>query len=392
MQPRPVYMDAHATTPVDPRVLDAMLPFFREAFGNAASRTHEYGHEAERAVDQARGQAAAALSGSAREIVWTAGATESDNLAILGAAAAYRDKGDHIVTCVTEHPAVLDPCRHLEARGFRVTYLPVDSEGLLDLNRLADALEDRTILVSLMAANNEVGTLHPVREIAALVHAKSPALFHTDAVQAVGRVPLDVEADGVDLLSLSGHKVYGPKGVGALWVRRRNPTVRVSPLLHGGGHERGLRPGTPNVPGIVGMGCALEIAAQEREVEMARVGTLRDRLWHALREALPEARLNGHPTKRLPNNLNVSFGRIEAEDLLREIPEVAVSTGAACASASPDPSHVIAALGLGQARAQSSLRFGLTRFNTEDEVDRVARSVIRGVGALGGAVAKDRVS
>ena len=385
-------MDAHATTPVDPRVLDAMLPFFREAFGNAASRTHEYGHEAERAVDQARGQAAAALSGSAREIVWTAGATESDNLAILGAAAAYRDKGDHIVTCVTEHPAVLDPCRHLEARGFRVTYLPVDSEGLLDLNRLADALEDRTILVSLMAANNEVGTLHPVREIAALVHAKSPALFHTDAVQAVGRVPLDVEADGVDLLSLSGHKVYGPKGVGALWVRRRNPTVRVSPLLHGGGHERGLRPGTPNVPGIVGMGCALEIAAQEREVEMARVGTLRDRLWHALREALPEARLNGHPTKRLPNNLNVSFGRIEAEDLLREIPEVAVSTGAACASASPDPSHVIAALGLGQARAQSSLRFGLTRFNTEDEVDRVARSVIRGVGALGGAVAKDRVS
>ena len=392
MQPRPVYMDAHATTPVDPRVLEAMLPYFREAFGNAASRTHPYGHEAERAVDHAREQAAAALGGSPKEIVWTAGATEADNLAIFGVAEAYRDRGDHVVTCVTEHPAVLDPCRVLERRGLRVTYLPVDTEGLLDLDALADALTDRTTLVSLMAANNEVGTLHPIREIATLVHSKSPALFHTDAVQAVGRVPLDVEADGVDLLSMSGHKVYGPKGVGALWVRRRNPTVRLTPMLHGGGHERGLRPGTPNVPGIVGMGEALELVARERESDAARVGALRDRLWSTLRDALPEARLNGHPTQRLFNNLNVSFGRIEAEDLLREIPEVAVSTGAACASASPDPSHVITALGLGQARAQSSLRFGLTRFNTEEEVDRVARGVDLGVAALGGVVAKDRVS
>ncbi len=392
MQPRPIYMDAHATTPVDPRVLEAMLPYFGAAFGNAASRTHAYGHEAERAVDRARGQAAAAIGASPKEIVWTGSATEADNLAILGAAEAYRDRGDHLVTCVTEHPAVLDPCRFLETRGFRVTYLPVDEHGLVDLAELESALTERTILVSLMTANNEVGTLHPIRDIARLVHAKSRALVHTDAVQAMGRVPIDVEADGVDLLSLSAHKVYGPKGVGALYVRRRNPTVRLAPVLHGGGHEKGLRPGTPNVPGIVGMGEALQIAARERETEAARVGALRDRLWRTLSDALPEARLNGHPTLRLPNNLNVSFGRIEAEDLLREIPDVAVSTGAACASASPDPSHVITALGLGQARAQSSLRFGLVRFNTEEDVDRVARSVIRAVGALGGAVAKDRVS
>ncbi len=392
MQPRPIYMDAHATTPVDPRVLEAMLPYFGAAFGNAASRTHAYGHEAERAVDRARGQAAAAIGASPKEIVWTGSATEADNLAILGAAEAYRDRGDHLVTCVTEHPAVLDPCRFLETRGFRVTYLPVDEHGLVDLAELEAALTDRTILVSFMTANNEVGTLHPIRGIARLVHARSRALVHTDAVQAMGRVPIDVEADGVDLLSLSAHKVYGPKGVGALYVRRRDPTVRLVPVLHGGGHERGLRPGTPNVPGIVGMGAALEIAARERETESARIGALRDRLWRTLSDALPEAKLNGHPTLRLPNNLNVSFGRIEAEDLLREIPDVAVSTGAACASASPDPSHVITALGLGQARAQSSLRFGLVRFNTEEEVDRVARSVIRAVGALGGAVAKDRVS
>lgn len=392
MQPRPIYMDAHATTPVDPRVLTAMLPYFGASFGNAASRTHAYGHEAERAVDRAREQAGAAIGASPKEIVWTGSATEADNLAILGAAEAYRGRGDHLVTCVTEHPAVLDPCRFLEARGFRVTYLPVDEQGLLDLAELEAALTDRTILVSLMTANNEVGTLHPVREIARLVHAKSAALVHTDAVQAMGRVPIDVEADGVDLLSLSAHKVYGPKGVGALYVRRRNPTVRLAPLLHGGGHEKGLRPGTPNVPGIVGMGAALEIAAREREAETAHVGALRDRLWRTLHDALPEAKLNGHPTLRLPNNLNVSFGRVEAEDLLREIPDVAVSTGAACASASPDPSHVITALGLGQARAQSSLRFGLVRFNTGEDVDRVARSVIRAVGALGGVVAKDRVS
>jgi len=378
----PIYLDAHATTPVDPRVLDAMLPYFRDRFGNAASRTHAFGREAEKAVDRAREQVATAIGGSPKEIVWTSGATEADNLAVLGVAEAYRHKGDHVVTCVTEHPAVLDPCRRLERRGFRVTYLPVDSTGMLDLGALGDALDDRTILVSIMTANNEVGTLHPVAEIARVVHARSAAVFHTDAAQAAGRVPIDVEADGVDLLSLSAHKTYGPKGTGVLWVRRRRPTVRLVPLLHGGGHERGLRSGTLNVPGIVGAGAALELAASEQPAEAARVAALRDRLRDALGEALPDVQVNGHPTERLPNNLNVSFPGVEAEDILRAIPDVAVSTGAACSSASPEPSHVITALGLGQARAQSSIRFGLTRFTTGDEIERAAAAVIRAVRAL----------
>ena len=384
MPARPIYMDAHATTPLDPRVMDAMLPYLRQDFGNAASRTHEYGREAGKAVERARSRAAAAIGGSPKEIVWTSGATEADNLAVFGVAEQYRGRGDHVITCVTEHPAVLDPCRVLERRGFRVTFLPVDPEGLLDLDTLDEALDDRTILVSIMTANNEVGTLHPIAEIARRIRARSGALFHTDAVQAIGRVPVDVERDGVDLLSLSGHKIHGPKGVGALWVRRRNPTVRLAPLLHGGGQERGLRSGTLNVPGIVGMGAALEIATEEREADATRLRAMRDRLWSALCEALPDIHLNGHPVLRLPNNLNVSFTGVEAEDLLRSLPDVAVSTGAACSSASPEPSHVITALGLGQARAQSSLRFGLTRFNTGDEVDRAAASVIRAVRALRG--------
>ncbi|MFN8178346.1 MAG: aminotransferase class V-fold PLP-dependent enzyme [bacterium] len=382
MRDRPIYLDAHATTPVDPRVLEAMLPYFAESFGNAASRTHAYGWVAEDAVEQARAQAAAAIGGSAKEIVWTSGATEANNLAILGAAEAYREKGDHVVTCTTEHSAVLDPCRHLERIGFRVTVLPVDSTGLLDLDALAATLTDRTILVTIMTANNEVGTLHPIAAIARIVHERGAALFHTDAAQALGRVDVNVERDGVDLLSMSGHKVYGPKGVGALWVRRRRPTVRLAPILHGGGHERGLRSGTLNVPGVVGMGEALAIAAAEREAETARVCALRDRLWSALREGLPDIQLNGHPTLRLPNNLNVSFTGVEAEDLLHEIPNVAVSTGAACSSASPEPSHVITALGLGQARAQSSIRFGLHRFTTPEEIDEAATDVVRAVRKL----------
>ncbi|MBZ0269430.1 cysteine desulfurase [bacterium] len=382
MSDRPIYMDAHATTPVDPRVLDAMLPYFREEFGNASSRNHAYGWEAEAAVEHARGSVAAAIGASPKEIVWTSGATESDNLAIQGVARARKEQGDHIVTCVTEHPAVLDPLRQLEREGWRVTRLPVNTQGHLDPDELHAALEPATVLVSIMAANNEVGTLHPVREIAAVVHAHSAALFHTDAVQAVGRIPVDVEADGIDLLSLSAHKIYGPKGVGALYVRRRRPTVRLAPMIFGGGQERGMRSGTLNVPGIVGLGAAAELAYAQREEEMERLRELRDQLLAKLRDGLDGVDLNGDEERRLPNNLNVSFAGVEAEDLLQEVPGVAVSTGAACSSAKPDPSHVIEALGLGAARAQSSIRFGLTRFSTRREVDTVADAFVEAVRKL----------
>lgn len=382
MTDRPIYMDAHATTPVDPRVLEAMLPCFREEFGNASSRNHAYGWEAEAAVEHARAEVAGLIGASPKEIVWTSGATESDNLAIQGAARARKDAGDHLVTCVTEHPAVLDPMRQLEKEGWRITRLGVDADGHLDPDELRRALAPRTVLVSIMAANNEVGTLHPVRELAGIVHAHSNALFHTDAVQAVGRVPIDVEADGIDLLSLSAHKFYGPKGVGALYVRRRRPTVRLTPLIYGGGQERGLRSGTLNVPGIMGLGAAARLAGEEREADIARLGALRDRLLEKLRAGLDGVDVNGDLVHRLPNNLNVSFAGVEAEDLLQEVPGVAVSTGAACASAKPDPSHVIAALGIGVARAQSSIRFGLTRFNSREEVDRVAADFVAAVRKL----------
>jgi cysteine desulfurase len=382
MGDRPIYMDAHATTPVDPRVLDAMLPFLRGEFGNASSRNHAYGWEAEAAVEQAREEVAALIGASAREIVWTSGATESDNLALFGVLRARRDQGDHVVTCVTEHPAVLDPLRSLEREGWRVTRLPVDTRGHLDPDELRAALEPATVLVSSMAANNEVGTIHPVREFAAIVHGHSSALFHTDAVQAVGRIPVDVEADGIDLLSLSAHKLYGPKGVGALWVRRRRPTVRLAPMILGGGQERGARSGTLNVPGIAGLGAAARLAAEEREADAARLGTLRDSLLERLRAELDGVELNGDAEHRLANNLNVSFAGVEAEELLQEVPGVAVSTGAACSSAKPDPSHVIEALGLGAARAQSSIRFGLTRFNTREEVDTVATAFVEAVRKL----------
>jgi cysteine desulfurase len=386
----PVYLDSHATTPVDPRVVERMMPYLREEFGNAASRNHVFGWNAEAAVERAREQVGSAIGASAKEIVWTSGATESDNLAVLGAAEAYRDRGDHVVTCVTEHRAVLDCAKELERRGFRVTYLPVDANGSIDPAELESALGPRTILVSIMTANNEIGTIHPIREISGIVHARSRALFHTDAAQAAGKIPVDVEEWKVDLLSISAHKIHGPKGIGALYVRRR-PRVRLVPLFHGGGHERGLRSGTLNVPAIAGMGEALEIASREMERDAAHTGRLRDRLHAALRSSLEGVHLNGHPTERLPNNLNVSFDLVEAEDLLRALPDVAVSTGAACSSASLDPSHVIAALGGGESRAQSSLRFGLHRFTTEEEIDFVAGETIRAVRELRALRAEETV-
>ncbi|MEZ5066076.1 MAG: cysteine desulfurase family protein [bacterium] len=383
MDETPIYLDAHATTPVDPRVLEAMLPYFTREFGNAASRNHAFGWRAESAVEEARERVAAAIGASAKEIVFTSGATESNNLAILGAAEAARagGRGDGVVTSAIEHPAVLDPCRQLAKRGFRVTVLPVDEEGLVDPDALAAALDRETALVSIMTANNEVGTVEPIRDLVRVTRERSAALFHTDAVQALGKLEVDVRDSDVDLLSLSGHKIHGPKGIGALRVRRR-PLARLAPIVFGGGHERGLRSGTLNVPGIVGLGKAAELAAAERNVDATRMKSLRDRLLLGLRAGVPDLELNGHAARRLPNNLNVSFPGVESEDLLREIPEIAVSTGAACSSASLTPSHVIAALGLGEARAQTSVRFGLTRFTTEDEIERATAAVLRGVRAL----------
>ena len=376
-----IYMDAHATTPVDPRVLDEMLPYFTEKFGNAASRNHAFGWEAEEAVDQARERVAGSIDAEPKEIIWTSGATESDNLALIGAAEMAPAGRDHLIVSAIEHKAVLDSAAHLERRGFRVSLAPVDSTGLVDLDALSRLLDAKTFLVSIMTANNEVGTIQPTAEIARLVHDRSPALFHTDAVQAIGNMAMSVREDGIDLLSLSGHKVYGPKGVGALFVRRR-PLIRLAPLLHGGGHERGMRSGTLNVPAIIGMGKALEIATQELDSNRRHAAALRDQLREEITSNLDGVFLNGHARLRLPNNLHLSFARVEAEDLLREIPEIAVSTGAACSSASVEPSHVLGALGLGTERAQSSIRFGITRFNTAEEVGAVADRVVEGVRKL----------
>ncbi|HET9886372.1 MAG TPA: aminotransferase class V-fold PLP-dependent enzyme [bacterium] len=376
-----IYMDAHATTPVDPRVLEEMLPYFTERFGNAASRNHAYGWEAEEAVDAAREKVATAIGAEAKEIIWTSGATESDNLALIGAAEMAPAGRDHLIVSTIEHKAILDTAAHLERRGFRVSCAPAESTGLVDLDKLASLLNEKTFLVSIMTANNEVGTIQPIAEIARLVHDRSAALFHTDAVQAIGNLAVSVREAGIDLLSLSGHKVYGPKGVGALFVRRR-PLVRLAPLLHGGGHERGMRSGTLNVPAIVGVGKALEIAMQELDANRRHAASLRDRLREGIFAQLDGVFLNGHPVLRLPNNLHLSFARVEAEDLLREIPGIAVSTGAACSSASVEPSHVMSALGLGTDRAQSSIRFGITRFNTEAEVDVVIDRIVQGVRKL----------
>jgi len=377
----PIYFDNHATSPVDPRVLDAMLPYFTERFGNAASRNHKYGWEAEEAVEIARKQIADLIGASPKEIVFTSGATESDNLAIRGAASMYREKGDHIITAVTEHKAVIDTCKRLEKEGFKVTYLPVKKDGLIDLDQLRAAITDKTTLVTIMAANNEIGVLQPIGEIGAIAKEKG-VLFHTDAVQAAGKVPFDVNASGVHLASLTAHKIYGPKGVGALYVRRRNPRVLLTPIIEGGGHERGMRSGTLNVPGIVGFGKAAEICRLEMAAESARIGALRDRLNRKLHEGLDELYINGSMEHRLPGNLNISFAYVEGESLLMGINDVAVSSGSACTSASLEPSYVLKALGAGDELAHSSIRFGLGRFNTEEEVDYVVTKLVSVVSKL----------
>lgn len=378
----PVYLDNNATTPVDPRVLEAMLPYFGEKFGNAASRSHAFGWEAEAAVDEAREQVAQIIqAASPREIVFTSGATESDNLAIKGTAEAYRDKGDHIVTCGTEHRAVLDSCKALERRGYRVTYLRVDRYGIVRLDQLREAVTDKTVLISVMAANNEIGTIQPIREIGQLAKEKG-IIYHCDATQGVGKIPMSVEETGIDLLSLSAHKIYGPKGVGALYVRSKRPKVRLRPIIDGGGHERGMRSGTLNVPGIVGLGKACQIARHELAREAARLTELRERLQEGIFGQLDEVYLNGHPTERLPGNLNLSFAHVEGESLMMALKEIAVSSGSACTSAALEPSYVLRALGIPEELAHTSIRFGLGRFNTEEEVDYAIRRVVEEVTRL----------
>jgi cysteine desulfurase len=381
----PLYMDNHATTPLDPRVLDAMMPYFTGKFGNAASRNHQFGWEAEKAVEIAREQIAKLIGATAKEIIFTSGATESNNLAIKGIAEMYRERGNHIVTQVTEHKAVLDTCKKLEKQGFIVTYLPVQADGLIDLDDLRRAIvtdaPNKTILVSIMYANNEIGVVQPIREIGKICHEKG-VLFHTDAVQAVGKIPVDVIADNIDVLSLSGHKLYGPKGVGALYVRRRNPRVQITEQINGGGHERGMRSGTLNVPGIVGLGAACEICQNEMATEAVREAELRDYLRNKLESALDYVQVNGNMEHHLPGNLNMSFVYVEGESLLMGINDIAVSSGSACTSATLEPSYVLKALGLGDEIAHSSIRFGLGRFNTKAEVDYVANKIINVVRKL----------
>ncbi len=371
----PIYMDNHATSPLDPRVLEAMMPYLTGVFGNAASRNHSFGWEAEAAVEKAREQVAKLIGATAKEIIFTSGATESNNLALKGIAEMYRERGNHIITQVTEHKAVLDTCKRLEKSGYRVTYLPVKADGLVDLEDLKRAFDEKTILVSIMFANNEIGVVQPVAEIGKLCRERG-VLFHTDGVQAAGKIPIDVNAMNIDVLSLSGHKLYGPKGVGALYVRRRNPRVQISEQINGGGHERGMRSGTLNVPGIVGLGKACEIAREEMASEGDRLAKLRDKLKAKFESSLDYVHVNGSMEHRLPNNLNMSFVYVEGESLLMGINDVAVSSGSACTSATLEPSYVLKALGLGDDVAHSSIRFGLGRFNSEAEVDYVADKVI----------------
>ena len=379
---RRVYMDNHATTAVDQRVVDAMLPCFTETFGNSGSRNHAFGWEAEALVDKAREQVAKVIGAKAKEIIFTSGATESDNLAIKGVVEFYKEKGNHIITAPTEHKAILDTCKALERKGLAtVTYLPVDKFGLIDLDELRNAITDKTILITIMHANNEIGTIQPMHEIGKLAKEKG-ILFHSDATQGVGKLPTDVEAMGVDLLSLSAHKLYGPKGIGALYVRARNPRVRLAPQLDGGGQERGMRSGTLNVPGIVGLGRALELCGELMESENERLLRLRERLRQGIMGKLDDVFLNGHPIQRLPGNLNLSFAFVEGESLLMGLKDIAVSSGSACTSATLEPSYVLKALGVGDELAHTSFRFGLGRFNTEDEVDYVAERVVHEVNRL----------
>ncbi len=371
----PIYMDYHATTPMDPRVFEAMKPYFMETFGNAASRNHSFGWEAEEAVEKSRKQIADLIGASTKEIVFTSGATESNNLALKGIAEMYAEKGNHIITAATEHKAILDTCKRLEKAGIRVTYLPVQTNGLVDLEMLKEAITDKTILISIMYANNEIGVIQPMAEIGKIAKAKG-VLVHSDATQAVGKVPVNVIKDNIDLMSMSGHKIYGPKGVGALYVRRKSPRVQITAQMDGGGHERGMRSGTLNVPGIVGLGEACAIANADMPVESKRMAYLRDKLRSKLESELDEVYINGTMEHRLPNNLNISFAYVEGESLLMGINDIAVSSGSACTSATLEPSYVLKALGAGDDLAHSSIRFGLGRFNTEEEVDYVAAKVI----------------
>lgn len=377
----PIYLDNNSTTRTDPRVVEAMLPYFTEVYGNAASRSHPFGWSAEEAVDHAREQIARVIGADPKEIIITSGATESDNLAIKGIAEMYADKGDHIITVVTEHKAILDACKRLEKEGKRVTYLSVKPNGLIDLEELKAAITDKTILVSIMAANNEIGVVQPFREIGALCRERG-VLFHTDAVQAFGKIPLDVNADNIDLASITAHKIYGPKGIGALYVRRRNPRVRLTAQMDGGGHERGFRSGTLNVPGIVGFGKAAEIARLEMESEADRLIYLREKLRRGIQDAIDETYVNGTMEHHLPGNLNISFNYVEGESLLMGLKDIALSSGSACTSASLEPSYVLKALGVGDELAHSSLRFGIGRFTTEEEIDFVVNRVIREVSRL----------
>lgn len=381
--PRPlIYLDNNATTPLDPRVLAAMMPYLTEKFGNAASRSHKYGWDAEEAVEKARAQVAELIGASEKEIVFTSGATESDNLAIKGTVEMLAEKGRHIITCHTEHKAVIDPCKYLESKGWAdVTFLEPDKHGRVSAAQVRAALRDDTILITLMTANNEIGTIHPIAEIGAVAKEKG-IWFHTDATQAIGKIPFDVEALKVDMASLSGHKIYGPKGVGALYVRRRNPRVRLAPVIHGGGHERGMRSGTLNVPGIVGLGEAARLCMVDRETDLARIKQLRDRLEARIRAALDHVELNGDAQWRLPTTLNLSFAYVEGESLIMGVPDVAVSSGSACTSASLEPSYVLRALGVGDELAHSSIRFSLGRFTTEQDVDEAADEIIKTVRRL----------
>jgi cysteine desulfurase len=378
----PIYLDHNATTPLDPRVFEAMKPFFLEAFGNAASRGHAFGFRAMRAVDQARVQVAALLGCDAREVVWTSGATESNNLAIKGVAEMYADKGRHIITQTTEHKAVLDPCKRLSHTGFDVTWLQPDRTGRVDADELADAIRPDTILVSIMAANNEIGTLQPIREIGRICHDRG-VIFHCDATQAVGKIPVNVEADQIDLLSMSGHKLYGPKGCGALYVRKRNPRVRLSPIMDGGGHEQGFRSGTLNVPGIVGVGAACELAMLEMGQESPRLAALRDRLQAGIMARLDGVSVNGNEQHRLPQATNLSFAGVDGEQLLANVTrDLAVSSGSACTSASMEPSYVLKAIGVGTDAAYASVRFSLGKSNDAAQVDFAIDEVVEVVNRL----------
>jgi cysteine desulfurase len=377
----PIYLDNHATTRVDPRVLEAMFPYFSTIYGNSASVSHRFGWEAGEAVDRAREQVATVLGAEAKEIIFTSGATESNNLAVKGPLPFVKKKGNHLVTTAVEHKAVLDPMRRLAREGWDVTIVPCDETGLVAAENVAAAITERTVLVSVIAANNEIGTLNPIREIGRICHERG-ILFHTDATQAIGKVPLNVYDDHIDLLSLSAHKIYGPKGVGALYVRRRDPQVRLSALFDGGGHERGFRSGTIPVQQVVGLGVAAELADRERSVETPRILALRERLYSGIVARVDGVRLNGHPTLRLAGNLNVSFEYVEGEALMMNMRDVAVSSGSACTSAEPEPSHVLRAIGLDDDMARASLRFGLGRFTTEEEIDFAVNAVADAVSRL----------